>query len=227
MGLEGLISRLSQPVKAVPFAFAMRARLHRTRLTEKLRAMVATGALCDFDVDCARKQMGRFSLSCYTARKAAVDACPVNYKEVLKSSDVDGWQAAMRLEINLFDKFRVYDIVDRPDGVNVISSRWVYARKVDECGKLLRLKARLCARGFSQVPGEDFGETFAPTGTLRVLRAMLAEASGRSDITTHQWDCTSAFLHSDIDGDLYNGASGWDFNSRRQSLEAAEGCIWP
>ena len=32
------------------------------------------------------------------------------------SADVEGWRAAMQLEIDLFDKFRVYDVVDRPHG---------------------------------------------------------------------------------------------------------------
>jgi hypothetical protein len=33
--------------------------------------------------------------------------CPVTYKKVLMSTNVEGWQAAMQLEMDLFDKLRV------------------------------------------------------------------------------------------------------------------------
>ena len=85
----------------------------------------------------------------------------------------------MRAEISVMDKFEAYELVDRPpSSVNVVGSRWVYARKTDSAGLLSRLKARLVAKGFSQQEGVDFSETFAPTGRLRVFRAMMADPRG-------------------------------------------------
>ena len=50
-----------------------------------------------------------------------------------------------------------------PNGVNVVSARWVFAWKVDKDGNVVKPKARLVARGFSPVHTVDFLETYAPT----------------------------------------------------------------
>ena len=41
----------------------------------------------------------------------------------------------------------------------------------------MRNKAKLVAKGFSQVEGLDFGETFAPVVRLEAVRILLAYAS--------------------------------------------------
>lgn len=46
-------------------------------------------------------------------------------------------------------------------GRHAIGDRWVFAHKRDESGRVVKYKARLVARGFSQRPGYDFKETFA------------------------------------------------------------------
>ena len=53
--------------------------------------------------------------------------------------------------------FEFVDVV--PNGVNVVSARWLFAWKVDEDGNIVKPKARLVARGFSQVHTVDFLET--------------------------------------------------------------------
>ena len=44
--------------------------------------------------------------------------------------------------------FEFVDVV--PDGANVVSARWVFAWKVDKDGNIVKPKAKLVARGFSQ-----------------------------------------------------------------------------
>lgn len=41
--------------------------------------------------------------------------------------------------------------------------------KYDANGDFVKKKARLCARGFRQVEGIDYNETYAPTGRLSSL----------------------------------------------------------
>jgi len=48
------------------------------------------------------------------------------------------------------------------------------------------------AKGFSQVEGLDFGETFAPVARLEAIRILLAYTSGH-DIKFFQMDVKSAF----------------------------------
>ena len=55
---------------------------------------------------------------------------------------------------------------------------WVFKTKLKADGSIQRLKARLTAKGFTQVPGSDFDETYASVvswDTLRILFATAAE----------------------------------------------------
>ena len=54
-------------------------------------------------------------------------------------------------------------------------------------------KARLVAQEFSQIPGIDFDETFAPVTRYQTLRTLLALAN-RYRWYIHQMDIKSAFL---------------------------------
>ena len=48
--------------------------------------------------------------------------------------------------------------------------KWVFKTKLDENGQTERYKAWLVAQGFSQIPGVDFNETFAPVTHYQTLR---------------------------------------------------------
>jgi hypothetical protein len=57
----------------------------------------------------------------------------------------------------------VWDIVPRPEGKYVVTSKWIYKIKkhiVD--GSIEKHKAIFVARGFSRVEGLDFEGTFSP-----------------------------------------------------------------
>jgi hypothetical protein len=61
----------------------------------------------------------------------------------------------------------------------------------------VRNKACLVARGYSQVEGLDFGETFAPVARLEAIRILLASATSKG-FKLYQIDVKSAFLNSVI-----------------------------
>ena len=70
----------------------------------------------------------------------------------------------------------MWDLVPRPDNVNVIGTKWIYKNKSDEKGTVTRNKARLVAQGYTQVEGLDFEETFAPVARLESIRLLLGVA---------------------------------------------------
>ena len=70
---------------------------------------------------------------------------------------------------------KTWTLVDRPKGRKIIRSRWVYKVKDDGEGNK-RFKSRLVAKGFSQVPGIDYFETYSPVVKMETLRLCLAEA---------------------------------------------------
>ena len=65
-----------------------------------------------------------------------------------------------------------------------------------------RHKARLVARGFSQVYGQDYFETYAPVARLTSIRVLLAIAA-RHRLQVHQMDVKTAFLYGDLDEKIY------------------------
>jgi hypothetical protein len=64
-----------------------------------------------------------------------------------------------------------------PEGANLVTCKWVYDIKTNIAGSFDHFKARLVARGFTQVKGEDYDQTFAPTVRMNILRLFLAMAA--------------------------------------------------
>lgn len=62
----------------------------------------------------------------------------------------------------MIEKNQTWKLIERPKNKEVIGLKWVYKTKYDEDGSVQKYKARLVAKGYSQQPGVDFNETFAP-----------------------------------------------------------------
>jgi hypothetical protein len=73
---------------------------------------------------------------------------PKNVKEALTD---EAWIEAMQEELNQFERSEVWDLVPRPEDVNVIGTKWVYKNKSDENRTVTRNKARLVAQGYTQI----------------------------------------------------------------------------
>jgi hypothetical protein len=76
------------------------------------------------------------------------------------------WFEPMVKEIQTVRDKGVYRLVPRPLHKNVVKCRWVYALKFDDVGSIASHKARLIAKGFTQVLREDYDETYASVARL-------------------------------------------------------------
>ena len=76
-----------------------------------------------------------------------------------------------------------------------------YCTKNNEDGKEI-FKARYVAKGFKQVSGIDYGETFSPTAKLTSVRTLLQVAIN-DDMILCQLDVKTAYLNAPIDCDIY------------------------
>jgi hypothetical protein len=99
-------------------------------------------------------------------------------------------------------KNQVWELVEHPKNKNVIGTKWVYRNKQVEHGIVVKNKGRLVAKGYSQVEGLDYGETFAPVENLEAIRILLAYASSHK-MKLFQMDVKSAFLNGFINEEVY------------------------
>ena len=58
-------------------------------------------------------------------------------------------------------KNNVWDVVPKPEGKSVVTSKWIYKIKHVADASIEKYKERFMARGFSQKEGIDYEETFA------------------------------------------------------------------
>jgi hypothetical protein len=67
----------------------------------------------------------------------------------------------MNEELDQIEKNDTWELVPRPRYKNVIGTKWVFINKLNEDGQVTRNKARLVCKGYAQVEGIDFEETFS------------------------------------------------------------------
>jgi len=108
----------------------------------------------------------------------------------------------MQEELNQFKRSEVWDLVPKPNDINVIGTKWIYKNKSDENGTVTRNKARLVAQGYTQVEGLDFDETFAPVAKLESIRLLLG-VSCILKFKLFQMHVKSAFLNGYLHEEVY------------------------
>jgi hypothetical protein len=123
---------------------------------------------------------------------------PFRVEEALQDPD---WVLSMQEELNNFKRNEVWSLVSCPKQ-NVVGTKWVFRNKQDEHGVVTRNKAWFVAKGYAQVTGLDFEETFAPVARLESIRILLAYAAHHS-FKLFQMDVKSAFLNGPIKEELY------------------------
>eukprot|EP00253_Pinus_taeda_P003849 PITA_03849 len=96
-----------------------------------------------------------------------VETKPSYLEEVVEKSI---WVDAMVEENKSIVKNYVWEIVPRPVNKLVVGSRWIFKVNHAENGSIEKYKARFLAKGYSQVQGVDYEETFSPVS--RIKRAL-------------------------------------------------------
>ena len=138
----------------------------------------------------------------------------LNAKLGISRADNPGWDEAMNgpeaaefwkaaeVEIATLEKMKAWDVVDRPTDKPILPSLWAFKKKRLPSGEVRKYKARFTARGDRQTPDVDFTETWAPVVQWTTVRMILILAT-QLGLKTWSADVSCAFLHSDIDSEVY------------------------
>ena len=127
---------------------------------------------------------------------------PKSYNEAVNSPRAENWRKAMQTEYNSLMDNNTWTLVNEPEDQQVLPGKWVYKVKYGADGQVDKLKARYVAKGYAQVEGLDFFDTYAPTCKPETFRILLATAA-QKDLQLGQMDVKSAYLHSNIEEGIY------------------------
>jgi hypothetical protein len=127
---------------------------------------------------------------------------PQSLEEALSGPEKEKWEEGWKSEMKSQEENRTWEIVNMPRGRKLVDCKYIFKKKRDSEGNVSKYKVRLVARGFTQVHGVDYHDTFAPVLKFCSLRMLLAIAAKR-DMEVHQMDVEVAFLNGELDEEIY------------------------
>ena len=133
---------------------------------------------------------------------------PTTWAEALTYPDAKEWKAAMETLVAHFDRLETFDLkTQMKKGTKPIKTKFVFKLKTFEdpvTGKLKidKYKIRLVAKGYSQVKGDTFWDTFAPVTHVATCKVVHAVALDKNWIIKGM-DTKQAFLNSIIQFDAH------------------------
>ncbi|XP_050876671.1 uncharacterized protein LOC127080394 [Lathyrus oleraceus] len=106
----------------------------------------------------------------------------------------------MQEELGKFIRNEVWDLVPRPEGMNIIGTKWIYKKKSDENGTVIRNKAWLVSQGYTQIEGVYFDEIFAPVSRLESIKNALRSVTyTKIQAISDGWYCDADWANNVAD----------------------------
>ena len=147
-----------------------------TRLRQRARVNYEEPGMYDIPgLDCFLTKVD--DMAGYESLYNNVDENKLTYAAVMKQADAHLWKEAISCELEQLQALKSWVVVDLPPGRQTVKEKWVFRRKRDAFGGVERYKARLVGKGFTQVKGIDYIDTFAP-----VVRAESGEHSSKRSL---------------------------------------------
>ena len=94
---------------------------------------------------------------------------PTNYEEAMMSPDSAKWLEAMKSEMRSMYENKVWTLIDLPNDRRAIEIKWIFKRKTSVDSSVNIYKARIVAKGFRQVQGVDYDESFSLVSMLKFV----------------------------------------------------------
>lgn len=157
----------------------------------------------DYVLEDISEQRNEFDESILEAQDETLDPEePASYNRATTGTDSQMWKSAINAEMDALMRNKTWEVVPRPDNRKIVDSRWVFKIKRLANGEIDKYKARVVAKGFSQIQGIDFDETYAPVVRFDSLRLLLAIAAIQQ-WKPRQLDVKAAFLYGTLNEEIY------------------------
>ena len=92
--------------------------------------------------------------------------------------------------------------MDLPPGCKPLSSKWVFKRKRKVDGSIDKNKERLMIKGYKQIEGLDYFDTYSPVTRINSIKMVLT-ISALKNLEVHHMDVKIAFLNGELDDEIY------------------------
>nr|GEY94030.1 retrovirus-related Pol polyprotein from transposon TNT 1-94 [Tanacetum cinerariifolium] len=112
------------------------------------------------------------------------------------------WIESMQEELLQFKRLNEWVLVPPLDNIKPLTLKWLFKNKHDEENTVIQNKTRLVVRGYRQVKGIDFKESFASVSRIEAIRIFLAYATHKL-FNVFQMDVKTAFSHGTLKEDVY------------------------
>lgn len=131
-----------------------------------------------------------------------INSEPNTYKQAITSPQSQEWQKAMQAEVDELQNQNTWSLTELPHDKTPLKGRWVYKIKTDLNGNITKYKARWVVKGFNQILGIDYLDTFSTTCRPESYRIIFILAINQKWHLT-QYDVKNAFIHAAIDKEIY------------------------
>ena len=108
----------------------------------------------------------------------------------------------MNEDSDQIEKNDTWELVPRPKNKNLIGTKWVFRNKLNEYGQVTRNKDRLVCKGYAQIEGINFEETFVLVARMEAICFLLAYVCSKN-VKVYQMDVKSAFLNGELEEEVY------------------------
>ena len=112
------------------------------------------------------------------------------------------WKEAVKAELTALAVNSTWEEVVPPKNINIVTSKWMFKSKLHTNDFLDKLKARVVARGFSQMHSIDYEDIFAPTVKFDTLHIFLTLVA-LENLKCHQVDVNNAFTEFFLKKTIY------------------------
>ncbi|GKF16143.1 retrotransposon protein, putative, ty1-copia subclass, partial [Tanacetum coccineum] len=93
-----------------------------------------------------------------------------SYKAAMLDPESNKWLDAMNAEMQSMIDNMVWVLVDLPSNCKTVGIKWIFKKKTDMDGIVHTYKAYLVAKGYTQLYGVDYEETFSSVADIRAIR---------------------------------------------------------
>jgi Reverse transcriptase (RNA-dependent DNA polymerase) len=154
----------------------------------------------------------------YYTNAVELDANPITLKEAKTLVEWPEWEGAIKAELDQLSRMGTWRMVKKPANANLIANKWVFTKKQDKSGAIIKYKARLVMKGYAQRLGYDYNKTHSPVICFKTIRAILAMVPSQN-LRVQQMDIKGAYLNGTLKEQVYmRQPKGYDNNSGRVCL---------